>query len=392
MIKLSRVLTIGGLLAALPASAAYAPIPVQDQEKSLNVSVRAGLSHDSNIFGAAANEVDSAIWTLAPRIDYTASLTDQTFLSAGYGLTLDRFDRRPGDKLVDSHDLSVRLAHAFSKATTIDLNESFLVSRNPESLLAGVPLNTDQSFTRNQLDGRFVTPLAPKTGLTAKARSTYYQYRNDSLGRNLDRTETLVGFAADHRLVPELKLVGEYRFQDVSYRRSGDLKDKTSHYLMAGVDYEVAQKTSLSTRLGGERRSRDTERDLTAPFAEFSVKHDYAPKSYLAGGYVYTIEETSDVVRFTDAKVHRIFGTVQHAVSALVIASASVTYEPSQLQGRRGFADVDETNVRSGAVLTYLPTKNWSASATFDHDRVQSDDTSRRLRRARIAVSATYAF
>lgn len=392
MIKLSRVLTIGGLFAALPALAVYAPIPETEQERDLKVSVRAGLAHDSNIFGAAANEVDSAIWTLAPRIDYTASVTDQTFLSAGYGLALDRFDRRPGDKLVDSHDLGLRLAHAFSKVTTLDVNESYLVSRNPESLLAGVPLNTDQSFTRNQLDGRFVTPVAPKTGVTAKARSTYFKYRNDSLGRNLDRSETLLGLTSSHALVPELKLVAEYRFQDVSYRRSGDLKDKASNYLMAGLDYDVAQKTSVSARLGFERRSREAERNITSPYAEFSAKHDYAPKSYLAGGYVYTLEETSDVVRFTDAKVHRIFGSAQHALSALVVASASVTVEPSKLQGRRGVADVDETTVRSGVALTYLPSKNWSASATFDLDRVRSDDPSRRLRRTRIALGATYAF
>ena len=392
MIKLSRVLTIGGLFASLTAYAVYAPIPEQENERDLKVSIRAGLGYDSNIFGAAANEVDSAIWTLAPRIDYTASPTNQTFLSAAYGLTLDRFDRRPGDKLVDSHDLNLRLAHAFSKVTTLDINESFLVARNPESLLAGVPVNTDQSFTRNQLDGRFVTPVAPKTGMTIKLRSTYFEYRNDALGRNLDRTESLFGLTSDHALVPELKLVGEYRFQDVSYRRAGDLKDKTSNYLMAGVDYDVAQKTSVSARLGFERRSRETERDATAPYVELSAKHDYAPKSYLAGGYVYTLEETSDVVRFTDAKVHRIFGSVQHALSALVVASASVSVEPSKLQGRRGIADVSETTYRSGVALTYLPSKNWSASATFDHDRVNSDDPSRRLRRARIALGATYAF
>lgn len=388
----SRVLILGGLCAALPALAVYAPIPEQGAEKDLKVSVRAGLSHDSNIFGSATQAVDSIVWTLAPRIDYTASLTAQTFVSAAYGLTLDRFDDRPGDRLIDSHDVSLRLAHAFSKATTLDLNESYVVSRNPESLLAGVPLNTDQSFTRNQLDGRFSTPLSPKTGLTLKGRSTYYKYRNDALGRNLDRSETLLGVASEHALVPELKLVGEYRFQDVSYRRAGDLKDKTSNYLMAGADYAVAQKTSVSGRLGFERRSRDGERDLTAPYVEVSAKHDYAPKSYLAGGYGYTVEETSDIVRFTDAKVHRIFGSVQHALTALVVASGSVTYEPSQLQGRRGVADIDEKTLRAGVALTYLATKNWTATATLDRDRVRSDDPVRQLSRTRVAVGATFSF
>src|SRR5687768_7962372 len=120
MIKLSRALIIGGLIAALPVRAVYAPIPEQQQGRDLTFSVKAGVSYDSNIFGSATDERDSVIWTVAPRAVYNASLTGQTFFSASYGLTLDRFDNRPGDKLLDSHDASVRLAHAFSKLTTID--------------------------------------------------------------------------------------------------------------------------------------------------------------------------------------------------------------------------------------------------------------------------------
>jgi hypothetical protein len=36
--------------------------------------------------------------------------------------------------------------------TTIDLNDAFTISRNPESLLAGQPINTNQSFYRNKVD------------------------------------------------------------------------------------------------------------------------------------------------------------------------------------------------------------------------------------------------
>src|SRR5687768_140858 len=137
MINFSRALTIGGLMVALPLRAVYAPIPEQEQGKDLTISIRGGLSYDSNIFGAANDAIDSVIWTLAPRAVYNASVTDQTFLAASYGLMLDRFDNRPGDKLLDSHDAMVRVAHAFSKETTIDVNNAFTISRNPESLLAG---------------------------------------------------------------------------------------------------------------------------------------------------------------------------------------------------------------------------------------------------------------
>jgi opacity protein-like surface antigen len=354
--------------------------------------VKGGLAHDSNLFGAATNAISSAILTLAPRATYNRSLTDQTFLSASYGLTLDQFDNRPGDKLLDSHDLNLRLAHAFSKKTTIDVSESLSIARNPESLLAGIRLNMDQSYTRNQIDGRFETPLAAKLGLTAKLRSVYYEYREAVLGRSLDRIENLYGLSADYAVLPETKAVVEYRHQDIYYTKMGEAKNKTSEYLMGGVDYEVARKLTLNGRLGIEWRSRRSERDAMAPYLELSAKHDYAEKSFILGGLGYSIDETSNTATYNDAKIYRLFVSLRHSLTALIVASGSVSFEPSTLQGRRGQADVDETSVRMGAALSYLPTRNWIVSASFDYDRVRSDEATRALRRTRFGLNATHSF
>lgn len=370
----------------------YAPIPEQDQGKDLSISAKLGLAHDSNLFGAASSEVSTAVWTFAPKATYNTSLTAQTFFSASYGLTLDQFDNRPGDKLLDSHDASLRLAHAFSKSTTIDLNESLMVTRNPESLLAGVMLNTDQSFTRNQLDGRFTTPINAKAEALVKARSVYYKFRDAALGRSLDRIENLYGISASYAVLPEVKAVGEYRHQDVYYTKVGETKNKSSDYLMGGVDYEVARKLSLSSRLGVEWRSRAAERDTTSPYAEFTAKYDYTEKSFLLGGFGYSIDETSDTARFNDSKSYKAFVSVQHAVTALIVASGSLTYEPATLQGRRGQTNVDEKTVRCGAALSYAPTKNWMISASADYDRARSDDAARNLSRTRVGLSAVYSF
>src|SRR4051812_46746822 len=203
-----RALLIGGLVTALPAWAVYAPIPDQEQGKDLTISAKGGVSYDSNLFGAATGAIGSMIYELSPSIVYNASVTDQTFVAGSYELTLSQFDNRPGDKLLDSHNVMLRAAHAFSKATNIDLIDIFMISRNPESLLAGVPLNPDQSFTRNQFDARFVTPITAKIGLTAKARSVLYSYRNATLGRSLDRTENVYGLSPEYGILPELKAVG----------------------------------------------------------------------------------------------------------------------------------------------------------------------------------------
>lgn len=398
MITFPRALIIGGLLAALPLRAVYAPIPEQELGKDLTVTIKGGVSHDSNLFGSATDPISSVIFSLSPRVTYNRSLTDQTFLSAAYGPTLDYFTDRPGDKLLDSHDAMVRVAHAFSRSTTIDVVDVLTVSRNPESALTGlettpdITLNPDQSFTRNQLDGRFNTPLSPKASLTLKARSVYYNYRNRAIGRSLDRIENLYGLSGDYAVLPELKLVGEVRRQDVYYRKFGEDKNKTSDYVMGGADYHVAKKVSLSGRLGAEWRNRKAEADTTAPYAEFSGKYDFSDRSFVVGGYAYTLEETSDTVRFTDTQVHRFFTNVQHAITALIVASGSFTYEPSVLQGRRGQRDLDEETVRFGAAVSYLPSKNWTVSISYDYDRVYSDDAPREMRRERVGLNAIYTF
>lgn len=398
MMNVARMLLVSGLLAALPLRAVYAPIPEPEQGKDLLVTLRGGVSHDTNVFGSATGAVASTIFSVAPRVAYNRSLSDQTFFSAAYGLTLDYFRDRPGDKLLDSHDATVRLAHAFSRSTTIDVFEVLTISRNPESVLPGVgalpgvTLNTDQSFTRNQLDGRFNTPVHPKAGVTVKARSIYYKFRNAALGRSLDRIENLYGLAGDYAVLPEVKAVAEYRHQDVYYRREGELKNKNSDYIMGGADYSVAKKLSVSGRLGAEWRKRAAEADTTAPYAEVSGKYDLTERSFFVGGYVYTFEEASDTTRFTDTEVHRFFANVQQAITPLIVASGSATYEPSVLQGRRGVADVDEDTVRFGAAASYLPNKNWTISVSYDYDRVKSDDAFRSLRRERVGLNAMYTF
>ncbi|MEY4088115.1 MAG: hypothetical protein RJB55_386 [Verrucomicrobiota bacterium] len=392
MSRLQCALAFILLIAGNAARAAYAPVPESDEGKDLIVKVRASVGHDSNLFGAATGAIETAVYTLAPGITWNRSLTEQTFFSAAYGLTLDRFDRRPGDKFLDSHDATLRLAHAFSQATVIDLNNAFMIARNPESLLAGVKVNADQSFLRNQFDGRFTTPLAPKVTGTVKARSALYEYRDRDLGRALDRTENLLGLAADYAVLPEMKAVAEYRHQDIWYTKLGETKNKRSDYLMVGADHELARKLTLSGRAGLEWRSRRSERSATAPYAEFSGRYAYAPRSFLLGGLGYSLEETSDTARFNDSRALRAFATVQHAVSALIVASVSVSLEPSSLQGRRGQADVDETTVRSGVSLTYLPGPGWMISGSLDVDRSDSDDPARNLRRTRISLGATRSF
>lgn len=399
MPPLHRAFILGSLAAALPAFGVYAPIPEQAKTRDLGFRFEAkgGFAYDSNLFGSASNEVSSNVFTLAPQISFEANPgSKNTYVLASYGLTLDQFDDRPGDKLLDSHELTLRFNHRLSDEMWFDVLDTFSVARNPESLLTGVKVNTDQSYTRNQFDTRGVAPVINgKAQVTAKFRSVYFDYRDAALGRSLDRIENLYGLAGDYKF-SKVKGVVEYRHQDVYYTKLGETKNKRSDYLMAGLDHPLTQKLELNARLGAEWRRRAAQADTTAPYAEFSAKYEYnkiaEAKSFLAGGVGYSLEETSDPSRFNDSQVLRTFVNLQHAVTARIVASGSITYEPAELQGRRGQKNIDETGTRGGVALSYLAPKNWTISASYDHDRVRSDDIARKLQRNRIGLSAVYSF
>lgn len=405
--KLASVFLVSSALAGVPTYAVYAPIPTQEQGKAWTVSLTGGGYYDSNIFGAASDEIDSLVWTASSSIAFNASVTDQTFLSARYGATLDYVEDRPDHKDLLSHDLFARVAHAFSPKTTIDFYDTYTISKNPEELLpgtqgsaAGEVVNTDQSFKRNVLDGRFTTAVTEKGDVTLKARTTDYRYDNANLAAKLDRVENLFGVAGAYAVRPETKAIAEYRFQTIRYDTESVAssagfgnKDKDSHFVLAGVDHTVGPKLSASARLGAEFRERKGDRSEEAPYAEFSGRYAYGQKSYLAAGYAYTLEENSNVETYTDTQVNRFFVNVEHALTAMIVASGSLTYEPSVLQGRRGVSpDRDETTTRFGAGLTYLAPKNWSVTATLDVDNVDSDDPNRNLERTRVGVRASYVF
>ena len=391
---LLRALTLGTLLCFCAlARAVYAPIPTQEQGKDLTISLEAGISYNTNIFGAATGAIASTDFDVSPKISYNASVTDQTFFSAYYKPTVDYFDNRPGTKTVFSQSLDARVAHAFSSSSSVDLSDVYSYNQNPEALLNGTAVNTDQTLQSNEFDGRCTFSPVEKLGLVVKARSVYYDYTNPILGDQLNRFENLYGIESDYSLLPTVKLAGEYRHQDVDYENNPSDNNKHSDFLMAGFDYSAGPKLSLSLRLGGEYRQREDLPSETVPYAELSGKYDYAKGSFISVGYTYSLEETSDPIHFSDEKTNRMFVNIQHAVSSLIVASASFDYEPSVLIGRPGeLGDINETGTHAGVALSYIPTKNWTVSASYDYDNIDSGLASRNLNRSRVGLSATVVF
>ena len=376
-----------------PLGAVYAPIPEEELGKALVVKLGSGIFHDTNIFGAPQNEQDSMVYRLAPSISYNASLTDQTFLSASYDVNMDYVADRPDNTTLWTHVLSARLAHSFNPDSILDITEKFSIIESPESLLPGLPLNTDQSYNHNQFDASYTNKLGERFGYELKARSQIFAYKVDSLATQLDRDEFLLGISVIHDVSEITKVLGEYRFQDVAYAQAGQFKDKQSNFFLGGIDYAPSETFSLSLRGGLEQRNRSGAPDDTAPRTEFTARYEYGERSYLAAGYISALEEISNVQQYTDIQVHRFFVNLQHALSAQTTGSLFYNVEPSQLLGRPGFsADGDEVTQRLGTALSWQPRRGWLVSGSIDVDVTDSDDPFRDLDRTRVGVDVRYSF
>jgi hypothetical protein len=253
-------------------------------------------------------------------------------------------------------------------------------------------VNTDQTLQSNEFDGRYSFAPTEKLGLVLKARSVYFDYTDDILGGELNRFENLYGLEFDYTMLPDLKLAGEYRHQDIDYTTDASDKNKHTDFLMAGFDYNVGPKLSASVRLGAEYRHRDGLSDETSPYAEASIKYDYAKGSFVSAGYTYSFEETSNPLLFSDERTNRMFVNVQHAFTALIVGSASFDYEPATLDGIPPQGDIEEDSTHAGVAITYLPTKNWTVTTSYDYDFVDSALSNRGLNRSRYGVSATVVF
>jgi hypothetical protein len=391
--RLSRAVITGSALCVCTlARAVYAPIPEQQQGRDLTLSAEAGYSYNTNIFGASSDPIASSVFEFSPEITFNSSVSEDTFFAAHFHPTLDYFENRPGQKTVYSQAIDARLAHSFSPTTVLDVSDAYNYDQNPESLLNGTPVNTDQTLQSNEFDGRYTFAPTEKLGLVLKARSVYYDYTDAVLGGELNRFENLYGLEFDYTMLPDLKLAGEYRHQDIDYTTDASDKNKHTDFLMAGFDYNVGPKLSASVRLGAEYRHRDGLSDETSPYAEASIKYDYAKGSFVSAGYTYSFEETSNPLLFSDERTNRMFVNVQHAFTALIVGSASFDYEPATLDGIPPQGDIEEDSTHAGVAITYLPTKNWTVTTSYDYDFVDSALSNRGLNRSRYGVSATVVF
>ena len=96
-------------MSAVPSRAVYAPVPEQEQGKDFTVTLRGGVSYDSNLFGADAGATDSMIATFAPKLSLGTTFVACQLLDVFFSLFVltgvEKMRIVPGFTQTNAYDL-----------------------------------------------------------------------------------------------------------------------------------------------------------------------------------------------------------------------------------------------------------------------------------------------
>ena len=324
---------------------------------------------------------------------------EQTLIKADYTYRLNYFADRPDPAIDQYHDFFARVNHRFTPAQTLNLEENFTFSNEPQiggDNAAQATFRRDSDWFRNRFAVSYNTRFNPRLGLEIGYDLTSYDYVADggtnSLSALLDRLEHLIRIEPQYFFSPTtFGFVGyqfgfsDYTSEDLVTRQvedsfgtttilvPGTTRDAITHYGYAGVQHNFSRQLSGSVRLGAVYAdySELNETSLT-PYGDLSVTYAYLPGSSARLGLKHDRSAT-DVAGAADQIATTTYLSVNHRITPRINASSLVTYQLSEVNG--GTADGSGYSYLTLSIaLDYKITENLFANLAYQHDSISGDE------------------
>jgi len=360
----------------------YSRFPVH-----FSVSLRQG--YDDNVFTSGFDK--QASWFtnggIAMNYDFGSPRT-QISLGAGAGITY-YWDTNNGDGFkgindnTDDYDvnayISLSLVHKASPRLTFSLTTYLTYQSQPDFTLA-VGLNRRSgNFFYTQDKGTVTYLWTPRFSTATSYTFVALNYDDASLGSFEDRIENIFGNEFRFLLWPTTTLVGEYRFQLVSYDSID--RDSTTHFVLGGFDHSFTPRFSMSLRAGAEFRSYDSSDPSnngseSSPYAEATLNYALGKNTTVTWTNRYGIEEP-DVVTNPSRRTFRTGLQVKHNFSQRISGQLGAFYQHDEYQGVDSpvfFSPGFNEDVLDIALSLRYAINHWFAlEAGYNHTEVSSD-------------------
>jgi hypothetical protein len=367
---------------------------------------------------------------------------DQTTITLGAMYSFTHYDHIPPNATGHNDStftFNAGLTHAFNEQVSVRVNDSFVIGQEPDLLRAGNTFSTFQRVSGNNIRNYGIIgldwQLTPEWGLGVGYDNAFYDYKDRGVGQTLlpdglgvlyspslagalNRIENRFHIEGNYQFMPETKLLVGYQFTDVNYnadeviggfldpflgdtRVMSDQRNSQEHTGYVGAEHNFSPQLKGALRVGASYTSYpndDVVHNTWTPYVNATLRYNYAPQSYVEGGFSYDRNPT-DVVgaglpgtTTVDAESAVVYGTVNHAFTPHLIGSLIGQFQNSHYHGGT-FNNSDEQYYLVGLNLEYRFNQYFSTHVGYNYDHLASDGALNRTygrNRIYIGVTATY--
>jgi hypothetical protein len=388
----------------------------QQSTKWWNVSASLRGFYDDNI-SQASNKEGSPGLEFEPSVGVNIP-REQTLMTAKYTFRLNYFADRPDEPVDYHHQFDARINHRFSERYTLNFENSFVYSSEPEVIAGGsVPVGfgrIDSTAVRNFANLDFNARLTRLVGVGIGYRNAFYDYQEDahdvvdpvdnpegvgSRSAMLDRVEHLIHVEGEYYFsTTTIGFLG-YQFGLLDYTSddplgviAGELtypdeRNSLSHYFYVGGAHTFSQQLSGIARVGVQYLDYYNldETDLS-PYADISGTYTYLPGSSVRLG-VKVSHAATDLVGSNeltrDQLATAFYANWAHRITAKITGNLFGQYIHSVFNGG-DFDGETEGFLNVGVSFNYQINSFVAANMAYSYDQLFSDIQFRDFDRNRV--------
>ncbi len=236
-----------------------------------------------------------------------------------------------------------------------------LVTRNGNYFYTSDQLSADYAWTQ-----RFST--------LTRYTVTVLKYENSSVGAFEDRVENTFGNEFRLLVAPTTTLVGEYRFEVVSYDQAP--LDSTTNFVLAGFDHTFNPQLTATLRGGDEFRSYTQDGNQSGPYFEGNLNYKVGKRMSVSWSNWYGIGEPN----VTSAQSRTTFHTGLEGnfdLTARIGSSVNFYYEHSDYTSFRSGGitspSFTQDSFSAGISLRYRISRLLAVQGGYNHTELTSD-------------------
>jgi Putative beta-barrel porin 2 len=367
----------------------------------LSASVSSG--YDDNVTGSNLNPQGSPFTSgnLGLTYDFGSPRT-QLSLGAGAGLTYywDHIQNAGvNTNNYDTNDyLNFSLTHKASPRLTLSTIDYLTYQSEPDfSIGQGVNRRSGNFFfTQDKFSVAYL--WTPRFSTVTSYTVTALNYDDIAVGVFEDRFENMFGNEFRFLIWPTTSLVGEYRFQIVSYLHDGDVivpatfalvkgvpvrippvrlhQDSTTQFLLAGFDHSFNPRLNVSFRGGAQLRDPEQGGEESSPYFEGTLTYVLSKQTSVSWTNHYGLEEP-DVANSQRRKAFRTGLSAKHDFTARISGTLGAYYENADYLGTISPGVVNpsftEQSFDLAVSFRYAITRSLGVEAGYNYTDVSSD-------------------